>query len=130
MKYSPNTGGFYSERVHGSAIPADAVEISSEVYVDLMKKQAEGARIVTGAAGYPLAAEQTMRAASTRDEIEALRLIAYADPLTGSDRYFSESNREALLGNAERAEVAKRWGLTRFAEIQAKHPWPDDFVAS
>ncbi|MFL6532466.1 hypothetical protein [Pseudomonas alvandae] len=125
MKYSPKTGGFYSERVHGTAIPTDAVEISMGAYLDLMTKQAEGARILVSAAGYPYAAEQKKRPASTREEIEALRLIAYADPLKGSDRHFSESNRERLLGNAEAAEAAKVNGFSRFAEIRAEYPWPD-----
>ncbi|WID41937.1 tail protein [Pseudomonas phage PG1] len=60
----------------------------------------------------------------TRDEVEAARLRAYADPLTGSDRYFAEAQRESLLGNAEAAESAKLLGLARFAEIQAEYPWP------
>lgn len=62
----------------------------------------------------------------TRQEVEAARLRAYADPLTGSDRYFAEAQRESLLGNAETAEAAKALGLARFAEIQAAHPWPAD----
>ncbi|MNS88899.1 hypothetical protein D3C72_1228920 [compost metagenome] len=65
-------------------------------------------------------------AAPTRAMIEAERLRAYADPLTGSDRHFAEAQRESLLGNAENAETAKRLGLERFAEIQAEYPWPDE----
>lgn len=60
----------------------------------------------------------------TRDEVERLRLRAYAEPVTGSDRYFAEAQRESLLGNAEAAEAAKARGLARFAEIQAANPWP------
>lgn len=62
--------------------------------------------------------------APSRDEIEAARLRAYADPLTGSDRYFAEAQRESLLGNALAAEAAKALGMARFAEIQAEYPWP------
>lgn len=62
----------------------------------------------------------------TRAEIEAHRLRAYADPLTGSDRYFAEAQRESLLGNNDAAAAAKAAGLARFAEIQAKYPWPDE----
>lgn len=62
----------------------------------------------------------------TREQIEAARLRAYADPLTGSDRYFAEAQRESLLGNAEAAEAAKALGLARFAEIQAENPWPSE----
>lgn len=60
----------------------------------------------------------------TRDEVERMRLRAYADPITGSDRYFAEAQRESLLGNAEAAEAAKALGMARFAEIQADNPWP------
>ncbi|MDR0276458.1 MAG: hypothetical protein LBJ37_01055 [Paucimonas sp.] len=66
--------------------------------------------------------------ASTRAEVEVLRLRAYADPLTGSDRYFAEAQRESLLENAEAAEAAKHQGLMRFLEIQAEFPWPDEPV--
>lgn len=66
----------------------------------------------------------------TRDEVEALRLRAYADPITGSDRYFSEAGREGLLGNPGIAEEVKRLGLERFAEIQAQYPWPADSAAT
>jgi len=60
----------------------------------------------------------------TREQLEAQRLRAYADPLTGSDRYFAEAQRESLLGNVEAADAAKALGLARFAEIQAEYPWP------
>jgi hypothetical protein len=60
----------------------------------------------------------------TREEIEELRLRAYADPVMGSDRYFAEAQRESLLGNAAAAESAKALGMARFAEIQAEYPWP------
>jgi hypothetical protein len=59
-----------------------------------------------------------------RGQVEALRLIAYADPINGSDRYFAEAQRESLLGNAEAADAAKTLGLARFAAIQAANPWP------
>lgn len=62
----------------------------------------------------------------TREQVEASRLRAYADPITGSDRYFAEAQRESMLGNPEAAEAAKALGLTRFAEIQAANPWPAD----
>lgn len=62
----------------------------------------------------------------SRADIEALRLKAYADPLTGSDRYFAEAQRESLLGHADTAEAAKAKGLARFAEIQHEYPWPEE----
>lgn len=60
----------------------------------------------------------------SREQVEADRLRAYADPLTGSDRFFSESMRESLLGNEGAAAEAKAKGLERYVEIQVSLPWP------
>ncbi|MGP5893650.1 hypothetical protein ACTXY8_22690 [Pseudomonas aeruginosa] len=61
----------------------------------------------------------------TREQIEALRLRAYADPLTGSDRYFVEASRLQEIGAAqEEIDVAKAAGANRYAEIQNAYPWP------
>jgi hypothetical protein len=63
--------------------------------------------------------------AKTHAEIEALRLRAYADPITGSDRYFAEAARvQAMAGTAEEIEEARAAGAARSAEIQAQYPWP------
>lgn len=63
--------------------------------------------------------------ATTREQIEALRLYAYADPLTGSDRYFAEAVRLRAMG-ADQAEidVVDAAGAARYAEIQRTYPWP------
>lgn len=61
----------------------------------------------------------------TRNEIEALRLLAYADPITGSDRYFAEAARVQATGETEEeVDVARCAGAARSAEIQARYPWP------
>lgn len=61
----------------------------------------------------------------TREQIEALRLRAYADPLTGSDRYFSEAARLQAMGAAqEEIDAANAAGTSRYAEIQGAYPWP------
>lgn len=62
----------------------------------------------------------------TRQDVERQRLSAYADPLTGSDRYFSEANRlEAMGQSIESIEAARKAGADRYTEIQAQHPWPE-----
>jgi hypothetical protein len=63
--------------------------------------------------------------APTREQIEAQRLRAYADPLTGSDRHFAEAIRLQAM-DADQAEIdaAKAAGAERYAEIQAEYPWP------
>lgn len=61
----------------------------------------------------------------SRDQIEAQRLTAYADPVTGSDRYFSEVVRlNSMGGTPAEIAVARTAGESRYAEIQAEYPWP------
>lgn len=59
----------------------------------------------------------------TREEVEALRLRAYAEPLTGSDRYFAEAQRMQAMGEPD-WETVRAAGIARFERIQALHPWP------
>lgn len=64
-----------------------------------------------------------------KDQVEAFRLIAYADPITGSDRYFSESMALQACGfSASSAEVkeVKSKGVDRKAEIKALYPYPTE----
>lgn len=63
-------------------------------------------------------------AAPTRAEVEVARLRAYADPVTGSDRYFAEAASMDAAGEAG-ADDRRALGLVRRAEIQADHPWPE-----
>ena len=64
--------------------------------------------------------------APTRDQIEAERLLAYADPVTGSDRHFAEAIRlQAMGADQSEIEAAKAAGAARYAEIQAEYPWPE-----
>lgn len=59
----------------------------------------------------------------TRDDIEQLRLHAYANPITGSDRHFNEAIRMQAMGEPGWEEVRQR-GILRFEEIQQQYPWP------
>ncbi|EJM20161.1 hypothetical protein PMI21_01063 [Pseudomonas sp. GM18] len=62
----------------------------------------------------------------TREQVEDSRLRAYADPITGSDRYFAEAARiQAMGGTLENVEVARAAGAARSAAIQALYPWPE-----
>lgn len=65
------------------------------------------------------------QAAPTREQIESMRLRAYADPLTGSDRLFAEAVRlQAINAPAEEIDAVKSAGVHRYEEIQAAYPWP------
>lgn len=58
-----------------------------------------------------------------RAQIERLRLLAYADPVNGCDRYFSEAQRMQAMGE-DGWEDARNSGVARFEEIQLLYPWP------
>jgi hypothetical protein len=63
----------------------------------------------------------------TRIQIETLRLIAYADPINGSDRYFSEVmslQAEGYEASSLEVKETKAKGLAKKAEIKALHPYP------
>lgn len=61
----------------------------------------------------------------TRDQVNDLRQIAYANPLTGSDRMFSEAMRMQIMGEDGFEEIRTK-AIARFEEIQAAYPWPVD----
>ena len=52
--YSPNTGGFYLEAVHGDNMPLDVVEVSDEEHAALMAGQATGKLIQANEQGLPV----------------------------------------------------------------------------
>lgn len=52
MHYSPSTGGFYDARIHAT-IPDDAVEITSELYQQLLAGIASGLVVTIGEDGLP-----------------------------------------------------------------------------
>lgn len=117
--YSKSTGCTYIEGMHD--IPADAKLITEDMYQSVIASPEPGKIRSHNAEGLPFLIDKPPL---TRAEVESERLSAYADPITGSDRYFAEAQRESLLGNAEAAEAAKALGMARFAEIQAENPWP------
>lgn len=63
----------------------------------------------------------------SKEEIENLRLAAYADPITGSDRYFSEALRMESSPNKDKTEISKvkARGVERQQEIKALYPFPE-----
>lgn len=61
----------------------------------------------------------------SREDVEVSRLVAYADPVTGSDRFQIEAGAERLCGNEDKAKLAEQKWLARRAEIAAQLPWPE-----
>lgn len=68
MFFSKSTGGFYDEVIHGSAIPADAVEVAVEDYAILLAGQSGGLCIEPDSQGRPRLVE---RPAPTLDQVKA-----------------------------------------------------------
>ena len=61
----------------------------------------------------------------TITQVDHNRKVAYANPLTGSDRWFSEANRLTIMGGTtEEIDEAKAQGVARYEEIQLENPWP------
>ncbi|MGC5702366.1 tail fiber assembly protein [Pseudomonas sp. NFXW11] len=128
MFYSGATGlgGFYSVKVHGGNIPADAVEITDKEYADLLQGQAQGLRIICSPDGRPVLAAQALptreelegAAISERDQrlaIAALRIAPLQDAV--DEGVASESKRSFLTA----------WKLYRIAlsDIQEQSGYPD-----
>jgi hypothetical protein len=124
MHYSPSTRGFYDNPSKYKDAPADLVPVTKELYAELMAGQAAGRVIVPGADGQPALADPAPPAPPARAEIEKLRLLAYADPITGSDRYRAEAEAERLSGNDDKAKEAESKWLARREEITQEFPWP------
>lgn len=61
-----------------------------------------------------------------REDVDRRRLIAYANPSTGSDRFFAEANRLEAQGMDAEAASARAAGVARYEEIKANHPWPNN----
>lgn len=57
MFYSKDTGGFYDNKIHAAAIPADAIEISRDEHAALLTAQSAGKRIDADVNGYPVAVD-------------------------------------------------------------------------
>lgn len=63
----------------------------------------------------------------TKDQVEAMRLQAYAHPVTGSDRHFAEAVRlQAMAAPQAEIDAAKAAGVARYEAIQAEYPWPTE----
>ena len=63
-----------------------------------------------------------------RHQLEALRLVAYADPVNGSDRYFAEVlslQAEGFAATSTEVKEVKAKGLARKLEIQTLYPYPE-----
>lgn len=84
--FSPSTRGFYTDEIHGEAMPADVQRISPGRHRQLLEAQAAGAEIIATAKGpvarFPKATLEILRAAAIAAvKREARRRILAIAPL-------------------------------------------------
>lgn len=110
--YDPRNGANLVEGIN--EIPKGSVRLSEEDYRKCTVRilDADGTPVSDGAAAPGL----------DREQVNNARLRAYADPLTGSDRLFNESNRMRAMGE-EGWEAVLAQGAERYKQIQEQYPW-------
>lgn len=127
--FSASSLGFYPKewKTDGTytkeSWPADAVLLSGWM-ADIFWKQNPPQGKILGADGnVPAWVDPPPKEEMTTAEVENARRRAYADPITGSDRMFSEASRMQIMGE-DGYDVARAQAISRFEEIQAQYPWP------
>lgn len=124
--YSPETQGLYSSAISGDNLPSDAIALSKDEWARLRDGLHAQKVVVIGADGRPELAEKPPHVRS-RDEIQNDRLLAYAHPLTGSDRFFASASSMSATGATQKEiDEAIAQGKARYEEIKAQYPWSAD----
>lgn len=108
MYYSATTGGFYDPAIHGQNIPADAVEITDDEYVNLLTAQSSGRRIGSDESGMPILIDPAPRFATVADALVGLKSDCDA---------LAAKKRNAITAGISPAEMAS-WPIKR-AEAMA-----------
>lgn len=125
MFVSKKTRGFYDYAIHGDNMPADVVEITAEEHAEMLEGQSQGKVISWNDEGFPFLTDPPPPPPKTYEQVMGARRVAYADPLTGSDRLFAEATRLTIMGGTtEEIDEAKAQGVARYEEIQLENPWP------
>lgn len=105
--------------------PSDAVLLSSTQAAKFWKQPApKGFMLGATKEGRPEWTPLPPPAKATAADIESGRLKAYSDPITGSDRLFSEASRMKIMNEAGYEAVLEK-AMSRYAEIQSQYPWPN-----
>lgn len=103
--------------------PKDSILVDKSVSDTFWKVNPPAGKVLGSSNGLPAWADAPSTPSPTTKEIERLRLIAYANPLTGSDRLFSEAERMQIM-DEDGSEEIKSKAVARYKEIQAQYPWP------
>lgn len=116
MQYSPSTGGFYAVEIHGSNIPADALEITAEEHAALLEAQSLGKVIVPDPDGRPVAVDPP---APTAEELAVIRAAAIRSELTAIDAASARPLRAILAAQAA-GQTPAQADVDRLAELEAQ----------
>lgn len=77
--------------------------------------------MITDIGEEPPAVHSTEKPAPTDSEVGVIRSIAYADPITGSDKLFAEASRMKIMGEAGYEDVLNN-AIIRYKEIKISNP--------
>jgi hypothetical protein len=122
LYYSASTGGFYDDAIH-TTLPADALEISTDLHQHLMAEQAAGRCIAADDNDMPIAADPPPP--SIEQQLTSLR--------SQRDRLLADSDRTQLLDYPISPEARAAWATYRqalrdlpelYAEDPASAVWP------
>ncbi|MFL6873878.1 hypothetical protein ACJ6YJ_03625 [Pseudomonas marginalis] len=73
--------------------------------------------------GFVFSEVQPGQCSERNEDIDRKRRLAYADPVTGSDRYLAEAMSERAAGNEDAALAAEAALTARKEEIRKELPW-------
>lgn len=102
--YSPRTGGFYDQEIHGDAIPDDVVGITSQRHAELLDGQSLGRRIVPNEQGDPILADQPPLTIEQRAAIIERAVQGYIDATAEAAGY---DDMRSAVGYADEPAVPK-----------------------
>ena len=119
MLYSSVTQGFYSVAIHGEAIPADAIEVSDDLYAALLAGQSWGQEIRPPDADHDMPWLRTP--GTTAAEITAQRIAEITARLTAIDLASVRALRVTVAGTATEDDAAQLTALeTEAAALRAE----------
>ncbi|MFJ2540905.1 MULTISPECIES: hypothetical protein [unclassified Pseudomonas] len=117
------TGILNSRLIRGvNEIPEGALEVDESLWMRITQEMDGVWKLDAAGVISKHALPEQQPASYTAEEVEALRLRAYANPTTGSDRFFAEAQRMEIMGEPG-WEGIRAAGVCRFNEIQQEFPW-------
>lgn len=122
--FSKSTGAFYDAHIHGDAIPADAVEITTDEHQALLAAQSGGKIIASDADGKPVAVDPPPPTTAER----ATTMRAQRDKLMDSTQWLVARHRDQVDGGMPTTLTAEQYkGLLAFRQALRDLPEQNGF---